>query len=182
MHSNVSWELKSDNMGILIKPVDSEAEISTVADLAKTIWNEHYVPIIGQAQIDYMLDKYQSREAISTQIREEKTEYYLLHTALVPISYFSIIEKPGELFLSKLYVLASARGKGFGRITINFLLSRCRAKNLEYMTLTVNKNNHIAIKAYEKLGFEKYGEVVTDIGSGYVMDDYMMRLTVEPYS
>lgn len=169
-------------MGILIKPVDSEIEISAVSDLAFTIWNEHYVPIIEQAQIDYMLGKYQTREAITVQIREEKTEYYLIHTALVPIAYVAIIEKPGEVFLSKLYVLERERGKGFGRIAINFISARCRVKNLEYITLTVNKNNHIAIKAYEKLGFEKYGEVVTDIGSGFVMDDYMMRLTVVPYS
>lgn len=168
-------------MGILIKPVDTEAEISTVASLAKTIWNEYYVPIIGQAQVDYMLEKFQSEEAIARQMREEKHEYYLVHTKLVPVLYGAIIEKPGELFLSKLYVLASHRGKGFGSILINFLLSRCRAKNLDYITLTVNKNNAYSIKAYEKMGFEIYGEVVTDIGSGFVMDDYMMRLFVVPY-
>jgi len=169
-------------MGILIERVDSETEISTVSDLAHTIWNEYYTTIIGQAQVDYMLEKYQSREAISLQISKEGYEYYLVSSALIPMMYIGIIEKPGEMFLSKLYVLEQGRGKGFGRIAINFLLSRCRDMNLNYITLTVNKNNIKAIAAYEKLGFEKYGEVVTDIGSGYVMDDYLMRLTVEPYS
>ena len=31
-------------------------DLNTVAELAKTIWNIHYVPIIGQEQVDYMLD------------------------------------------------------------------------------------------------------------------------------
>ena len=169
-------------MGILIKPVDSVQEISVVSDLAYKIWNAHYVSIIGQAQIDYMLEKYQSREAISRQINEENYEYFLVSSALIPVEYFAIIEKPAEMFLSKIYVLESERGKGFGRIAINFLLSRCRAKNLKYIILTVNKYNLNTITAYEKMGFEKYGEIVADIGSGYVMDDIMMRLTVEPYS
>ena len=169
-------------MGILIKPVDSAQEISVVSDLAHTIWNAHYVSIIGQAQIDYMLEKYQSGEAISHQINEENYEYFLISCAGKPVGYYAIIEKPGEMFLSKIYVLERERGKGFGRIAINFLLSRCRAKNLNIITLTVNKYNLKTIIAYEKMGFEKYGEIVADIGSGYVMDDIMMRLSVTPYS
>jgi hypothetical protein len=30
------------------------------------------------------------------------------------------------------------------------------------------------------MGFERYGEVESDIGSGYVMDDYLMRLRMSP--
>lgn len=161
-----------------ITPVATRAEIAIVADLAHLIWNEHYVPIIGREQVDYMVGKYQTPEAIRQQIDEEGYRYFLILSEEMPVGYIGTAEKPGELFLSKLYLLGSQRGKGLGREAIDFLKEESRSKGLPYITLTVNKHNLSTIGAYEKMGFEKYGEVVADIGSGYVMDDYLMRLKV----
>ena len=47
---------------------------------------------------------------------------------------------------------------------------------LSAVWLTVNKHNDIAIRAYRGLGFELIGEGVTDIGNGFVMDDYYFEL------
>lgn len=41
--------------------------------------------------------------------------------------------------------------------------------------LTVNKHNINSINAYKKWGFKTIDSVVTDIGSGFVMDDYIME-------
>ena len=41
--------------------------------------------------------------------------------------------------------------------------------------LTVNKYNSGSIEVYKKLGFTVADQVVTDIGGGYVMDDYIME-------
>ena len=43
------------------------------------------------------------------------------------------------------------------------------------ISLTVNKHNSNSIEAYKKMGFEIIRPMVTDIGSGYVMDDYYME-------
>ena len=180
MPSNGSWELKSGKMGVQINLVSTASEVGIVADLAKIIWNEHYVPIIGQSQVDYMLGKYLTQEAISKQIKEEDYEYFLINSSAQPVGYIGITEKSNELFLSKLYILSSERGKGFARFGINYLITKCKENSLAFITLTVNKNNLNSIRAYEKMGFEKYGEVVSDIGSGYVMDDYLMRLPIKP--
>lgn len=50
------------------------------------------------------------------------------------------------------------------------------AKENGYKTirLTVNKHNKNTIDAYLKYGFKVAYEDVTDIGSGFVMDDYIM--------
>ena len=47
--------------------------------------------------------------------------------------------------------------------------------NKQSIQLTVNKNNTNTIKAYEKWGFKTIDSAVTDIGSGFVMDDYIME-------
>ena len=49
---------------------NSELDYNTIADLADIIWKEHYIPIIGIPQVDYMLKKFQSAKAIKEQISD----------------------------------------------------------------------------------------------------------------
>jgi hypothetical protein len=43
----------------------------------------------------------------------------------------------------------------------------------------VKRQNRKAIRAYERAGFVVIQTLVTDIGSGFVMDDFLMRLGLE---
>ena len=58
---------------------------------------------------------------------------------------------------------------------MDFIESKAKHYQLKTIRLTVNINNVNAIKAYEKLGFKNVGPLVTDIGNGFVMDDYQME-------
>jgi diamine N-acetyltransferase len=49
---------------IRFEMVRSEEQIAEVARRAREIWLDHYVPIIGREQVDYMLDKFQSERAV----------------------------------------------------------------------------------------------------------------------
>lgn len=156
-----------------IEKVSTKTQIETIARLAFEIWNQHFVPIIGKDQVDYMVEKFQSKRAISEQI-EQGYSYYLLKVAGDYVGYTGVCPKEGELFLSKLYIRASHRGKGYGRKAVKFLEDLARDKGLVKITLTVNKNNTDTIKAYEKFGFANEGPIVQDIGNGFVMDDFNM--------
>lgn len=160
-----------------IEKVSTESQIDTVAKLAFEIWNQHFVPIIGKAQVDYMVEKFQSKKAISEQI-ENGYSYYLLDAGNDYVGYAGVCPKEGELFLSKLYIRMSQRGKGFGGKAVEFLEELAREKGLSKIALTVNKNNTDTIEAYEKLGFTNLGGFVQDIGNGFVMDDYKMEKIV----
>ncbi|MHC4098096.1 MAG: GNAT family N-acetyltransferase [Planctomycetota bacterium] len=103
-----------------IEPVLNNSQIEIVENLAYEIWNEHFTPIIGKAQVDYMLEKFQSRKAISEQI-ENGFLYYLIRTNNDSIGYIGIHPKQDELFLSKIYIRSSERGRGYGRKAIQFL-------------------------------------------------------------
>ncbi len=157
-----------------ITKVLSEADIDIVARLADTIWREHYTSIIGKGQVAYMLNKFQSVEAISQQINEN-AQYYLVWKGDVPAGYFSFYKKPSELFLSKIYILKGIRGHGLGKLAMEFIEMKAAEEKLPTITLTVNKNNNRSITAYKKMGFYQKDAVVMDIGGGYVMDDYVME-------
>jgi ribosomal protein S18 acetylase RimI-like enzyme len=55
-----------------------------------------------------------------------------------------------------------------------FFNEQVKTNMLQGMYLTVNKYNEHAIDVYKHYGFEIVDSVVTDIGKGFVMDDYIM--------
>ncbi|AFY52917.1 acetyltransferase [Rivularia sp. PCC 7116] len=157
---------------IEFKIVDNNNAIAQVSKLAKNIWNEHYLPIIGNHQVSYMLDKFQSEDAIGQHI-DEGYRYYMIFYNQVEAGYFSICEKGEKLFLSKLYILKYFRGKGIGKQAIEFIKSNLKNPVIQ---LTVNKNNSDSLAFYKNIGFEIVDDVVMDIGNGFVMDDYVMEM------
>ena len=146
---------------------------NVIATLADSIWREHYIPIIGKPQVDYMLEKFQSVKAIVEQVRND-FEYYLIYLNEAPVGYISIKKETEALFLSKIYVLSSQRGKKIGKTALNFVEEKGKAYKLNKIRLTVNIHNTNSIAAYKNLGFKNIGSVVADIGNGFVMDDFEM--------
>jgi ribosomal protein S18 acetylase RimI-like enzyme len=159
--------------------VSDKTSVSAVETLAHSIWREYFVPIIGSPQVEYMLEKFQSRLAIFNQIKKDGFLYYLLEdNAGNRLGYFAVVPQQEELFLSKLYVTAENRRKGYGRFALEFIEMLVKDKGLSKITLAVNKNNTGSINAYKKLGFAITDSLTTDIGSGFVMDDYKMEKTI----
>ncbi|TVZ59259.1 acetyltransferase (GNAT) family protein [Flavobacteriaceae bacterium MAR_2010_105] len=149
-----------------------------IAQMANTIWREHYTSIIGNAQVDYMLEKFQSVEAIAEQI-EGGYEYYTISYDGKQVGYLSIRQEDDILFLSKIYILKPFRGKKIGQKAMQFIETRAKELECSQLQLTVNKNNTNSILAYERLGFEKVETLVIDIGSGFVMDDFRMEKNLD---
>lgn len=80
-----------------------------------------------------------------------------------------------RFFISKIYLLKEHRGRGLCSATIRFYENLARRRGLDALYLTVNKGNEQAIRAYKGLGFETIDAVETDIGEGFIMDDYIME-------
>lgn len=160
-----------------IEKISDENQIEIIEDLANEIWSEYFTAIIGKAQVDYMLEKFQSKKAIYEQIKNGYL-YFLINSNSESIGYIGVLLKEHELFLSKLYIKLSERNRGYGRSAIMFLEKLAIGKGLDKISLTVNRYNSDTIQAYKKFGFENTGTVVQDIGSGFVMDDYKMERVV----
>ncbi len=156
-----------------ITKIQLERGFLQIETLAREIWTEHYTPIIGSSQVEYMLNKFQSVATMQKQV-SEGYEYYGIHEANELIGYFSFLPEANSLFLSKIYVLAEKRGKGVGSMAMKFIESEAEKRGLPSLRLTVNKYNP-SIAIYLKMGFENVGPVVFDIGGGYIMDDYEMQ-------
>jgi len=159
-----------------ITPLEND-QIQTLAAFAEPIWFEHYTPIIGEQQVKYMLDKFQSEQAITSQI-EEGYQYFLVKNDNQLLGYFALqFRENDSLFISKFYLSSSARGKGIGKVMLDHITQLAKQAGSKTLDLTVNKYNS-AYQIYLKLGFINQGSAEFDIGNGYIMDDYLMSKVV----
>lgn len=164
-------------MKITMQPV-SDAQIEALAALADEIWHEFFPAVISEGQIDYMLEKFQSAPAMREQIATDNYRYYFVMLGDETIGYVGIRPETELLFLSKLYLKKQYRGRGYGRQMIEFVAQQARELGKSGVYLTVNRFNDGSVGVYHATGFTVARTQVTDIGGGYVMDDYVFQLPV----
>jgi ribosomal protein S18 acetylase RimI-like enzyme len=154
----------------------TEADLEPVAELAGVVWRAHYPGIITPGQIDYMLVRGYSHEALLRFVEEPGAGLLLAHDAkrLIGFAAYYRADDPDEIKLDKLYVHQDYHGRGVGGRLIAQVEQAASAQGRSTLILQVNKNNTKAIRAYERSGFAIREPVVVDIGGGYVMDDLLM--------
>jgi len=158
-------------------PVEHAEQAAVCAALAETIWQEHYTPIIGAAQVAYMLRTLQSAEAIGAQIKEG-FRYVLAYEETRPVGYFATVADGDALKVSKLYLLKAFRGEGRGAKMLDACEREARERGCTRLILSVNRHNP-TVGFYEKEGFRKIGTRLQEIGGGFAMDDYVMARDVD---
>lgn len=147
-------------------------DVSIIQKLANEIWWKYYPVIIAFKQVQYMLDKFYSNDAIEKQMFELKHEFYLIKLDKKSIGFISIEDKGRKkYFIHKFYILPQKHKKGIGSKVFKKLVQQ---KNPIEIRLTVNRQNYKAINFYFKNGFKIEKVLDIDIGDGYYMNDFMM--------
>lgn len=155
----------------------SEAEVPALQALSRSIWREYYPALIGPAQVEYMLEKMYGAEVLREEIRAgHRYEIVTVDGADAGYLAYRCEEREGIVKLAKLYVAADFRGAGIGRAMLEHVRKAAAGLGAREIRLFVNKHNAPALAAYARFGFLRAESVVTDIGGGYVMDDWLMRL------
>ena len=165
-----------NKLSVEIAIVSTNNEIDSVATLATEIWTEYFTPIIGGSQGKYMLMKFQSSDAIKSQITSG-SKYYLAKEKNEYVAYLGLIPNldDNKMMLSKIYLKSSTRGKGVGKSLLDYVEDKCVSENFSSLWLTVNKFNDGPISWYKRRGFLVIDEAKKDIGGGFFMDDYIME-------
>ncbi len=154
------------------------ADIPLIRRLCFAVWPQTYAPMLPAAQIDFMLDWMYSPSALAAQLAEG-VQYAIVSEVGEPVGYTAWRCGSEVCLLEKLYVLQSQQGKGRGRALVAHVVAAAAAAGCTAVRLQVNKCNP-ARSFYERLGFVVAEEKTTLIGPGFVMDDYVMQLTLPP--
>ena len=154
-------------------------QLGIVIDLTKKIWPVAYGEILSKAQLDYMIDKFYNETALHELIQKGHVFYLAQDDNGKDVGFVSyeINSEPNKTKIHKIYVLPETQGTGLGRQFFELVKEKAIENNQKAIFLNVNKYNN-AIHFYTKLGFTKVKDEVIDIGNGYVMDDYVMEISV----
>lgn len=154
-----------------------EKDLVTIAQLAKVIWNDHYVSIIGQVQVDYMLAKIYNHQSLMEQLNQKHHVFYLIKNDEKVIGFLSVSsENNQDYFLHKFYIDQQISNSGIGTKVLQLLIETINPKSL---TLTVNRQNFKSINFYFKNGFKIDRVEDFDIGDGYQMNDFVMVKNIQ---
>lgn len=150
-------------------------DIDTLLPLAHRIWHAHYPGIITAEQIDYMLARGYTRQVILDEIEHQGISWLTIRDDNTMIGFISVGPYgDGIIKLHKLYLLPEYHGMGIGSRALTEVERVAKQHNAATLVLNVNRHNHKAISAYQRAGWQVADEVILDIGSGYVMNDYVM--------
>jgi ribosomal protein S18 acetylase RimI-like enzyme len=154
-----------------------------IRSISERTWPSTYGHIISQEQIDFMLDWMYSDASLEKQM-DSGCVFYIASIEKEngqwdDVGFCSVgpEETKGSKShkLNKLYVLPAAQGTGTGKALLVKAIEFAKAAGSSSIFLQVNKHND-AYSFYLKQGFIKEAEFKFDIGNGFYMDDYVMRL------
>ena len=157
--------------------LDDRAFIRSVSERT---WPSTYGHIISQEQIDFMLEWMYSDASLAEQMAKGHTFFIAgmqkNDGIFEELGFCSIsAEEDQSHKLNKLYVLPTAHGTGLGKALLNKASEVASTAGSTSLFLQVNKQNS-AYEFYLNKGFVKESEFKFDIGNGFFMDDYVMRL------
>lgn len=160
-----------------IREIFSEADVRRLAKVARIVWREANVSFCTPEQVEYMIERYQSFEAISGQLMHGY-RYFLIEEGDVIMGYFGVQPQGERLFLSKFYILKEYRGRKLFSLGLQYMIELCKESGLESIYLTVNRNNTHAYEVYIAKNFKVIAEEDNPIGEGFEMNDYIMEYEV----
>ena len=159
----------------------AKEELILIQKIAHQTWPSTFAGILSSEQIDYMLNWMYALPMLESQV--DKGHGFLVAEeedgTAVGFAGYELNHLAGNLSkLHKLYLLPSSQGKGVGKALLLEVAKRAREAGQKSLVLNVNKYNKKAIDFYRALGFVTIRQEVNDIGSGYVMDDDVMELSL----
>ena len=159
-----------------IRPANLE-DRSLIRSISERTWPSTYGHIISKEQIDFMLDWMYSDESLADQIKKGH-QFFIAQLNGEDIGFCSVSKSDdgqNDHKLNKLYILPNIQKSGAGTSLLNKAIEIAKDAGSTSLFLQVNKHNN-AYEFYLNKGFIKESEFKFDIGNGFYMDDYVMRL------
>ena len=151
----------------------SKFNAQIISELASKIWPVCFQKILTPEQINNMLQKIYSVPSLIEQM-EEGQKFWIVSFDGQDVGYGSAFTKEDVIWLRKLYILPDIQGKGCGKLLIKTVINYY--PNLTKMSLFVHRDNVLAQKFYEHLGFKIEREEPVQMGDYHFIDLVMSKL------
>ncbi len=154
------------------------ADIGHIRAVATSTWFPTYVPILSEAQSEFMFDAMYSTEALRAQMTTDGHHFLLLLHGAQPGGFLSYgpAAAASAWKIHKLYVCPARQKSGGGRALLTHLVQLAVRAGVSQLVLNVNRHNPARF-FYERCGFRIVASEDLPFGP-YWMNDYRMERNV----
>lgn len=148
-------------------------DLNYIQDLSEEVLPNAFHGVLTTEQIDYMLDRLYSQEALHAELNDVKKKVYVASIDGHDAAYACIIKQgPDLFFLPKIYVDNREQNKGIGSALFKYMLNELKKTHPTPLTIEVKVNRHNRARSfYQKLGFTLVREVDTDLQDCYISQE-----------
>jgi ribosomal protein S18 acetylase RimI-like enzyme len=156
-----------------------ERDLPLIGALARRIWPVCFAGILTPEQIANMLERIYAPDNLMREVKSGH-RFWIAADHGEPVGYISAYKEKGAIWIKKLYLDASAQGKGIGaRMVEAAVASFLPARE---MRLLVHRENLPAQRFYDRLGFTRSGEAPVTMGDFAFVDYlYVKALTTDAH-
>ena len=108
-----------------IREIFSDADVRRMVKVAETVWREANISFCSAEQVEYMIERFQSFEAVQGQLLQGY-RYFVFEENGDIVAYFGVQPQGERLFLSKFYILKEYRGQGIFSAGLDVMKRLCR--------------------------------------------------------
>ena len=168
-----------------IVPIRKE-QLPILVELAKNTFCETYAQFNDQNNFEKYISNAFSFQEIEKQFKNPNSQFYFVTVSNEIAGYFKInygsaqsdSVHPNGVEIEKIYVVEKYKRHGLGQAMVEKTKSICDQLEKPYLWLGVWKENIKAIQFYKKMGFEKVGTHIFQLGSESQID-YVMALDLK---
>ena len=156
----------------------ASTELNIIEDLANIIWPVSFKEMISSEQITYMLKwMYNPEKLKENNLNGHHYAIYSENDKPLGFVSYELKKNQSKVRIHKLYVHHECQKKGIGKKLLEYAIKIGQDQKMTQLDLFVNRTNP-AVSFYEFLGFTIEEEIDLDIGNGYFMNDYRMKLKI----
>ncbi|MCR5815448.1 MAG: GNAT family N-acetyltransferase [Ruminococcus sp.] len=159
--------------------VSGSLDIIKTTCLANRIFGQHFTPMMPRQQIDYILDTYNSYNAINERISTGGYKYYSIVCDSRQAGFFAYVPRLGEAVeITEIGVIKKQRGKGCCKKALDFIASNARENGAKTVKIKIDKKNEMALNAFKALGMQEIGEEQTKLMGDFFVEQVILALDI----
>jgi GNAT superfamily N-acetyltransferase len=157
---------------------ETREQFVVIEELARRIVPAFYVEFFEVRTAEYLVESGHTAGALAAQAGLG-ARHFLIGFHGEGVGYFSLSVDGATMLLSHFYLLPEWRGKGLGKGAMAFIEEAGRELGVSMIELFVLRANQGAVGMYTRSGFVVADEVMTRLGNGAVLEDFLMRKCID---
>ncbi|WP_028509980.1 GNAT family N-acetyltransferase [Ruminococcus sp. NK3A76] len=159
--------------------ISGSLDIIKTTCLANRIFGQHYTQLMPRPQIDYILDSFNSFNAINERISSGGYKYYSIMCDNRPAGFFAYVPRLGEAVeITEIGVIKKQRGKGCCKKALNFIVTKAKEGGARTVKIKIDKKNETALNAFKALGMQEIGEEQTKLMGDFFVEQLILALDI----